>query len=176
MEFSSEAGRSTFFPQTPGETPHTCAQTLAFLHISKPRGRGDKAAQDPTYTHSFWLLSASFAARSVTAASCLPLMVHSEHEHTESASLDTAAEYSAPSCSLLLSPSPSSPTLDSPDPPPPSTRLSRSRLTLPPAQFFPSSLFSSLCAVPPPPPPLPLLSPRSTFIKGLSSDSPSYNT
>lgn len=51
----------------------------------------------------------------------LPLMPHSEHEHPESASLDTAAEYSAPrshSCSPFLSPSLSSPTLNSPDPPP----------------------------------------------------------
>lgn len=51
----------------------------------------------------------------------LPLMPHSEHEHPESASLDTAAQYSAPrshSCSPFLSPSLSSPTLNSPDPPP----------------------------------------------------------
>lgn len=111
----------------------------------------------------------------------LPLMPHSEHEHPESASLDTAAEYSAPrspSCSPFLSPSLSSPTLNSPDPPPPTHPPPSSSLaSVLGAQFLPASLCSSpqlfrrrrircccLCSL------------CSTFIKGLSSDSPSYNT
>lgn len=74
---------------------------------------------------------------SFTPFFCLPLVAHSEHEYAESASLDTAAEYSAP----FFSPPLPSPTLNSPDLPPPPAP------TLPPA-----------APPPPPPPPLPPLS------------------
>lgn len=70
---------------------------------------------------------------SFTPFFCLPLVAHSEHECAESASLDTAAEYSA----LFLSPPLPSPTLNSPDRPPPPTPT-HPHLPLPP--------LSALCA------------------------------
>lgn len=158
MEFSSEAGRSRLLPNGKGNSGvHTC-----------PHHKHRYTRQDETKHICIHLrlhaLVPSFAPCSRFALSqqfpvhSLPLMVHSEHEHQDSASLDTAAEYSA--LHLLCLPiSAFSPTLNSPKFPP---SLSSSSVS---PSFLSNSLQlcrrCSLC---------------STFTKGLSSDSPSYNT
>lgn len=119
MEFSSEAGRFILSPNSEGNSSvRTCTQTHSCCIPAQKRALRVKRRLTKTlhknacifaiYMHVFSLsrlfsllfLFCSFTALSCTH--CLPLMLHSEHEHSESASLDTAAEYSALRCLLFF--------------------------------------------------------------------------
>lgn len=156
MEFSSEAGRSTNSPNGKGNSSYTCP------HIYTLTRRQSQHICIYLRLHAlvlFFSPSSSFAPfTAVSCAHCISLMVHSDHEHQESASLDTAAEYSSLHF-LFLSISVFS-------------HLKLSLVSLL-SQAYPTSFLCSslqlcrrhcLCSL------------CSTFIKGLSSDSPSYNT
>lgn len=156
MEFSSEVGRSTFFSSSssfhfnsllPKQLGKLFSQVrkraVAFLRsLSTPK---KEAKSCIIFFFAYVHLFSIFFPR---PPSCLlpPLLCcyNSEHKRAESASLDTAAEYSAASCSAIL--------------------------------LLAISFFSHLQLLLLSPLQLPPPSPRSTFIKGLSSDGPSYNT
>lgn len=133
----------------------TCLHSCTYTHIKECKPTQNHAHLYPflyTCTCSLFLSFRSFTA--VCCAHCLPLMVHSEHEHPESASLDTAAEYSALR-SLLL---PLSLTISV------FSHLKFSLFSPLPLQSYSTSGSISPClplylstALPPPPPP-PLLS------------------